>query len=237
MRSIIFITIVLISGALAGLIYGTVNFVIVEPYLDEAIGLENQNLFDSGKAQDTQQFWAEYEVYRMWQKGGQVYAGVILGIAFGSLFGIVYALSRDSLPGNHNVQKTLALAGVMLVTLYLIPFLKYPANPPTVGEESTIVLRATLYLAFIAISGLGALGFYKISKKLNKKFLSIAGYGIFILIVFFVMPDNPDKVTAPMNLVNEFRLMSVLGIFSFWTSLGIILGLFWNRFEPVKRTI
>ena len=40
-------------GALAGAIHGTVNFAIVEPYLDEAIGIENQNLFDSGQKEDT----------------------------------------------------------------------------------------------------------------------------------------------------------------------------------------
>ena len=42
-----FIAIVLISGFAAGTIHGAVNLVIVEPYLDEAIGIENQNLFTS----------------------------------------------------------------------------------------------------------------------------------------------------------------------------------------------
>ena len=45
------------------------------------------------------------------------------------------------------------------------------------------------------------------------------------------MPENPDEITAPMNLVNEFRLMSVLGVTSFWISVGFILGLFWNKFD------
>ena len=47
MKTSIFIIIVLLSGAFAGFIHGTVNFAIVEPYLDQAIGIENQNLFDS----------------------------------------------------------------------------------------------------------------------------------------------------------------------------------------------
>ena len=41
-----FIAIVLVSGFVAGTIHGAVNLAIVEPYLDEAIGIENQNLFD-----------------------------------------------------------------------------------------------------------------------------------------------------------------------------------------------
>ncbi len=229
--------IILFSGALAGLIHGTVNFAIVEPYLDQAIGIENHNLFESGESEDTPEFWIEYEGYRTWQKSGQILAGVILGVSMGSLFGIVFALSRNSLPGNHDVKKSLILAGVMWFTLYLIPFMKYPANPPTVGDGETIVLRAILYLSFIAISGIGAILFYKLSKKFknNKKFISLIGYGVFISVAFFVMPENPDEITAPMNLVNEFRLMSVLGVSSFWISIGVILGLFWNRFESKKE--
>jgi hypothetical protein len=30
-------------------------------------------------------------------------------------------------------------------------------------------------------------------------------------------------------------LMSILGISSYWISVGIILGLFWHRFEPHKE--
>ena len=233
MKTIVFITIVLVSGALAGLVHGTVNFAIVEPYLDQAIGIENQSLFASGEAEDNLEFWAEYESYRIWQKSGQVLAGVILGTAMGSLFGIVYALSRNSLPGKNDVAKAVVLSGIMWVTLYLIPFLKYPANPPTVGDADTVVLRTILYLSFIAISGLGALAFFKLSTKFqnNKKYLGLVGYVVFIIVVFFAMPENPDEITAPMNLVNEFRLVSVLGVSSFWASVGIILGLFWKKYN------
>jgi len=51
-----FIAIVLVSGFVAGTIHGAVNLAIVEPYLDEAIGIENQNLFTSGEAEDTLSF-------------------------------------------------------------------------------------------------------------------------------------------------------------------------------------
>jgi len=226
----------LVSGGMAGFIHGTVNFAIVEPYLDQAIGIENQSLFASGEAEDTLEFWAEYESYRTWQKSGQVLAGVILGVAMGSLFGIVYALSRNSLPGKTDVTKAMFLSLIMWITIYLIPFLKYPANPPTVGDGDTVILRAVLYVSFIAISGISALLFYKISKKFqnNKKYLGILGYGIFISVVFFAMPENPDNITAPMNLVTEFRFMSILGVTSFWGSIGIILGLFWKKFDNDK---
>tara|TARA_B100001175_G_scaffold140968_1_gene119633 strand:- start:5119 stop:5478 length:360 start_codon:yes stop_codon:yes gene_type:complete len=112
--------------------------------------------------------------------------------------------------------------------------LKYPANPPTVGDGETVVLRAILYLSFIAISGFGAVGFYQLSKRLkqNRKVLSIVGYAAFIAVTFALMPANPDEVTAPMELVNEFRIMSVLGVTTFWISVAVILGALWHKTRP-----
>ena len=237
MKISLFLAIVLVSGAVAGLIHGSTNLALVEPYLDEAIGIENQNMFEAGEAEDTPAFWVEYESYRIWQKGGQVLAGVILGTSFGALFGIIFALSRNSLPGNNDIKKALVLGGVMWTTLYFIPFLKYPANPPTVGDPETIVIRSILYVSFIALSGLGAFGFYKISKKFENKrnLVAISGYSIFIIAVFFAMPSNTDEITAPAELVDRFRIMSVLGVSSFWISVSLILGCLWNHFKPHQK--
>ena len=236
MKTPLFIAIVLLAGCFAGTIHGIANLAIVEPYLDEAIGIENQNLFASGEEEDTPQFQVEYESYRIWQKGGQVLAGAILGTSVGALFGIVFAYSRKVLPGEHHVKKALVLSGIMWFTIYFIPFLKYPANPPTVGDAETVVLRAVLYLSFIAISGFGAVGFYQLYKRLQKrkKIVAFIGYAAFISAVFIAMPANPDEVTAPMDLVNGFRVMSVLAVSIFWISLGIILGLFWEKLQPDK---
>ena len=46
------------------------------------------------------------------------------------------------------------------------------------------------------------------------------------------MPANPDEVTAPMELVNEFRIMSVLGVTTFWVSVAVILGALWHKTRP-----
>jgi predicted cobalt transporter CbtA len=234
MKTIIFLAIVLVSGALAGTIHGIANLVIVEPYLDQAIGIENQNLFASGEEEDTPRFWVEYDAYRDWQKGGQVLAGAILGTSIGALFGIVYALSRHVLPQGNDLKKTFTLAGVMWLTLFFIPFLKYPANPPTVGDPETVVLRAILYLSFIAISGFGTVGFYQIYKRLrqNTKILAFAGYAAFIGTVFVLMPPNSDEISAPMDLVNGFRVMSVVAVSVFWVSIAMILGGLWHKFRP-----
>ena len=234
MKTGIFILIVLLSGCFAGTIYGTLNLIIVEPYLDDAINIENQNLFSSGEEIDGPQFWVEYYEYRSWQKGGQILAGAILGTSIGSLFGIVYALSKKSLPSRNNIGKTLILAGLMWFTLFVIPFLKYPANPPTVGDGETVVLRGILYLTLIAISGFLAIGFYQIFKRLKAKnrILPIIGYGVLISIVFFIMPENPDEISTSMELVNGFRVVAFLTGTVFWFTLALFLGVFWQKTNP-----
>ena len=234
MKTGIFILIVLLSGCFAGTIYGALNLIIVEPYLDDAINIENQNLFSSGEEIDGPQFWVEYYEYRSWQKGGQILAGAILGTSIGSLFGIVYALSKKSLPSRNNIGKTLILAGLMWFTLFVIPFLKYPANPPTVGDGETVILRGILYLTLIAVSGFLAIGFYQIFKRLKAKnrILPIIGYGVLISIVFFVMPENPDEISTSMELVNGFRVVAFLTGTVFWFTLALFLGVFWQKTNP-----
>lgn len=235
MKTLLFVIIVIVSGAAAGIVHGSMNLVFVEPSLDQAIGIENQHLFATGQAENNSDFWIKYDSYRTWQKSGQVLAGAILGMSIGSLFGIVFALSKNSLPGKTDIQKSLVLAGIMWFTISFIPFLKYPANPPGVGESETVVLRGILYLIYIGISGFGALGFYKLSKKLKtRKLIVIAWYAVFMGIAFFAMPANPDPITLSMDLVNSFRIMSVFTVSLYWISLGLILGALWTHYKPDK---
>jgi hypothetical protein len=233
MKTLHFLAIVLVSGLLAGLVHGLANIVLVEPYLDNAIGIENQRMFASGEAKDTTQFWQKFTDYRIWQKQGSIVAGAILGIATGALFGLLFAYSRHTLPTQNEMKKALLLAGIMWTTIFFIPFLKYPANPPTVGDPSTIVLRTSLYIAFLTMSGLGALGFSILYKKMkSKRFLAFLGYAGFITLVFFVMPSYPDKITISMDLVNGFRTVSAITMTIYWIANAVILGWLWKKVQP-----
>ena len=49
MDSLSFLIVSLISGAIAGTVLGLINLVIVEPYLDRAIGIEVQNAINAGE--------------------------------------------------------------------------------------------------------------------------------------------------------------------------------------------
>jgi len=233
MKTSLFLAVVLVSGFSAGIIHGFVNLIVVEPYLDKAISIENQNRFASGEIQNTPQFWEEFGKYRTWQKEGSIISGGFLGLSTGALFGIVFAYSRNKLPSQHNITKALVLAGIMWFTLFFIPFLKYPANPPTVGDPNTIMFRSLIYISFITLSGLGALGFAKFYKRLqNRKFLMPIGYAVYVIIVFLLMPQNPDKIIAPLDLINGFRIASLSTMTLYWIVNAIILGLLWQKFQP-----
>lgn len=234
MRTLSFFAIVIAAGCIAGTVHGLLNVAFVEPYLDIAIGVENQRMFDAGEAQNTPQFQQQFTDYRVWQKQGSIVGGAMLGTAEGALFGLVFAYSRNALPGNSDIKKALVLAGIMWAVLYLIPFLKYPANPPTVGLPSTIFFRATSYLFIVAYSGLGALGFYKLSKRLKnkRKLLALVGYAGYIAIAYVVMEPVTDPIRVTMDVLNGFRAISATTMTITWIVNGLILGYLWQRFKP-----
>ena len=233
MKTISFLVIVISAGLLAGLVHGMLNIVLVEPYLDTAIGIENQHRFAEGEAKDTPQFWKQFSDYRIWQKQGSIVAGAMLGMATGSLFGLVFAYSKNALPGNSEIKKAIILAVIMWAVLYFIPFLKYPANPPTVGDPSTITLRATSYALFVALSGGSAIGFSRLYKKMkDRKFLAFAGYAGFMALAYVIMPPNPDPIKTSMDIVNGFRTISAATMTTYWIANGVILGWMWKKVRP-----
>lgn len=236
MKTLTFIAITLLSGAIAGTILATINIGVVQPYIDQAIDIENQNAIAAGEPVDP----LEYNNYRMWQKGGEIAAGTILGTSIAALFGVVFAYSRSSLPGSNNIEKALVLAGIMWFVLFLIPALKYPANPPAVGNPETIYYRQSLYIAYLAISGLLALGLALLYRKIGnarvKKVIVVpAVYAALMTGAYLAMPPNPDAINAPMDLVTGFRIASVFTMSMFWGLLGVILGAFWDRTKPHER--
>ena len=104
----------------------------------------------------------------MWQKEGTFAAGAFLGLTYGAILGIVYVISRKYLPSSDDRKKALILAAIMCLSLYVVPFIKYPANPPAVGDPETIGLRDSLYTSYQLASGLIALGVSILMYKLRR---------------------------------------------------------------------
>ena len=70
---------------------------------------------------------------------------VLFGLALGCFFGVAYCLALGRVGRVSARSLSLLVAGAGFLTLYLVPFLKYPANPPAVGNGATIAQRAGLY--------------------------------------------------------------------------------------------
>lgn len=234
MKAIAFIAITLLAGAIAGTIWGVINQIAVEPYIERAIELEMRNAAQSGQVMNNP---SEFAAYRFWQKGGEIIAGTILGLSIGSLYGIVFAYTHSSISGiNNNKKKALIVASIMWFVLFLMPALKYPANPPAVGDPETIYYRQSLYVAFLVISGFSALGLAFLYRKMGalniKKAIIPVAYAAIISGAYLAMPANPDPINAPMDLVMGFRITSAITISMFWGLLGVIFGTFWDKLNP-----
>ena len=235
MKAIALLAITIFSGAVAGTILAIINLGLVEPYIDQAIAIEVQNSIASGEKVDL----VEIADYRVWQKGGAIAAGAVYGIAVSALFGIVFAYGRKSLPGDNGKKKALFLAGVLWFVLYLMVAIKYPANPPAVGDPETIYYREGLYIAYLAISGVTALVlafvWNRVQMKSKKIVLPLIYAGIMIA-AYIGMPSNPDEITISMELIQTFRILTAFTIGIFWGILGILFGSLWDRFIPRQET-
>ena len=68
-------------------------------------------------------------------------------------------------------------------------------------------------------------------KSKNKKIIAFVGYAVFIGVTFFLMPENPDEITAPMELVEGFRGASFVAVSVYWLTLALILGGFVEKLQ------
>jgi predicted cobalt transporter CbtA len=236
LQALTLVWITLSSGVIAGIILAFLNLGIVEPTIDKAIALEVQKQVSSGENVNM----SELIDYRYWQKAGAFAGGAIYGAGLASLFGVVFVFARSKLPGKNNKQKAVLLAGIMWLVLFLMVALKYPANPPAVGDPETIYYRETLYVGYIMISGLAALGMAVIwirTRMNSKKIIIPLMYAAIMVTAYVVMPSNPDKIEVSIDLIQTFRILTAITIGIFWGILGIIFGSLWDKFLSREQTL
>ena len=137
-------------GALGGLAAFVFARIFAEPLIQKAIDYETGR----GEAEAALAAAAggavEPERPEIFSRGVQANIGigvgmVAFGLAMGWLFGVAYCLAygRAGRVSPRGLSLLVALGGFL--ALYLVPFLKYPANPPAVGDGDTIGQRAGLY--------------------------------------------------------------------------------------------
>jgi hypothetical protein len=235
----------LIRGMLAGILAGLMAFgfakILGEPQVDDAIAFEaiiNQAKVGmdsmSNRASTSAVQSAEPElVSRAVQGGLGLFTGVVVyGVAFGGLFALVFAYAYGRI-GSLSPRATAALlAGAAFLALVIVPGLKYPANPPSVGNPGTIGERTGLFLVMIIASILATLIAASIGRRLVAQLggwnACLVGGAVFlalIAVVQILLPainEVPDQF--PAVVLWRFRLAS-LGIEGIlWAVIGLAFG-------------
>ncbi|HYV59825.1 MAG TPA: CbtA family protein [Acidimicrobiia bacterium] len=172
----------------------------------------------------------------MFTRTTQVFGGalgvILVSVAMGVVFATTFAAVRHRLPGRNDWQRSITWATTAFVVVYLVPFLKYPPNPPSVGDPNTIDERTILYFAVVAWS-LGAaflalrLGRWMRTRQYTDPARQSAVAGAWIALVaaaFMVLPGSPDAVTAPATLIWRFRIASAGGALVLWGVTGAVFG-------------
>lgn len=224
----------LLAGLLAGLVAGGVAYVLGEPHVDAAIAIEEAQSAAEPHADATAGHSHDEEealVSRDGQKFGLFLATTLAGIAFGVIFAAVvnYARRFTALSGPL-LAMSLAVAGWLAIGA--VPFFKYPANPPAVGDPDTIDKRTLLWVAAVVLGLLAvALASYLAKVLADQPFTArvAAAVGTFVVVVtlgYLLLPgidEVPDDF--PATLLWEFRISSLATQATLWIGIGIAFAL------------
>lgn len=50
-----------------------------------------------------------------------------------------------------------------------------------------------------------------------------------VSVMFSIFPSNPEAITAPMDFINSFRMVTFDTMVMFYLVLGIMFGMMWNK--------
>ncbi|MET7933038.1 CbtA family protein [Streptomyces sp. NPDC005322] len=222
----------LVRGMLAGLAAGLVALVVAyllgEPRVDSAISYEDGHSHEHG---------AELVSRTMQSTAGLATGVLIYGVALGGIAALAVCVALGRI-GRFGPRATAALVSLgALVAVYLVPFFKYPANPPSVGDPETIGKRTTLYFLMVVLSVLLAVGAVILGKRLAPRLgnwnATVAASVAFIAAVglayAFLPSVNEVPADFPATLLWQFRLAALTIQAALWGSFGLLFGHFAER--------
>lgn len=233
----------LIRGMLCGIAAGLLVFVFArifgEPNVDAAIGFEEQLAHLVGAAHEHEEEIVGRDVQSSW---GLFVGIMIYAVAIGGLFSLLFAYAWGRMGKLRARASAALLAGASFVAVYLVPFAKYPANPPSVGNPDTIGTRTALYFGMMVIAIVAMLAAVNLGRSLVARWgswnASIGGGVVFLLLAglgYYLMPtinEVPDGFPAP--LLWQFRTVALAMQLILWTGLGLIFGYLTERSLSIR---
>lgn len=242
----------LIRGMLVGIVAGLLSFgflkIYGEPQVAVAVAFETQQ--DLAKESGANPKGAPVEhhgelVSRNVQAGiGLFTAVMVYCTAFGGLFALAFAFAYGRTPGMFTPQAmALLLASAGFVAVYLVPSLKYPANPPSVGDAQTIGMRTALYFIMIAVSIAALIGAIALKRLVVARFgdwnatVIVAAYYIAIVVIAGLLLPAVNEVPAdfPAVVLWKFRVASIGAQFIMWATFGVLFGAAAERVLAPRR--
>lgn len=234
----------LVAGLLAGLAAFAVAFLLGEPQVQAAIDLEESSAVHTdshhggaaahdhgGGGGGEQAAGSETVVPRSVQRAwGLLVGSTAVGIALGGVVALVAAAALGRLGRLTPRQSTATVALVGFVAFALVPFLKYPADPPGVGSGDTIGSRTAAYFGFVLVSVLVALAATVLAGRVSARRGAFAGvlfgtavYLVVVVTVGALLPSSDPTGTFPADTLWYFRRASVATLTVMWAVLGIVL--------------
>ena len=228
-------------GMLAGLFASLLAFGFAKVYgevqVDRAIAFEVHVSHAAAGADEVHEHAHEIVSREVQATIGLLTGVVVYGTALGGLFALAFAFVNGRLVRMTPRATAVLLAGAGFLALYIVPYLKYPANPPSVGLPETIGYRTQLYFAMIVFS-LAALAIAigarrQLSAKLGAWNASLAGaatyVGLVALAAYVLPPINEVPAAFPADLLWHFRIAALGTQAILWTALALIFGALMER--------
>jgi hypothetical protein len=187
---------------------------------------------------------------------GMGFGVLLFAVAMGALFAVVFAVAHGRVGNVSARMLSVLVAGAMLVSLWIVPALKYPPNPPATSEDSTIFQRSMLYLLMVGLSALLMVAAVYFGRQLAPKLgawnATLVGGASYLVAVFVVMLVLPTIDEPPGPMVNdagvivfpgfpavdmyEFRLYTFTTQLIVWTTIALVFGASISKVLDSRRT-
>jgi len=233
----------LVRGLLAGLIAGLaafgVAYAVGEPQVSAAIALEEAPADHSadhgaghGAGHDDHGAVPAVQVSRANQSTWGLLTGTVaIGVAMGGITALAAAFALGRIGALKPPQTTALVTLLGFVAVGLVPFLKYPATPPAVGNPATIGDRTTLYFTYLGIAVVAIIAETIFAAMLLRRGASVLqavafpalGFLAVVSIAAHLLPTVNEVGDFPADTLWYFRRASILTTAALWATLGIVL--------------
>src|SRR6195952_889498 len=226
----------LLAGALAGVLAFVFSKIFLEPVIGRAIDFEG----GTSSAHEAMETAAgsgghSHEGPELFSRGIQSTIGMGFGVlafsvALGALFAVVFAVAYGRV-GNISARAlSVVIAAGMLISVWIVPALKYPPNPPATSLEETITQRTELYLLMVGLSVILMVAAVYLGRQLTPKLgawnATLVGGAAYLVAVF------PGFSAVDLY---EFRLFSLGTQLIVWATIGLVSAALLSRLLEGKR--